>query len=343
MEWFSSDQTGSLSMKSTRLLCAAATALGACSAGEPRSSNDADAASAAPFEDFHLIEGGFSRGRGPDGNTEIYTAPDGLVVIDTGRHPGHSQLILDYAKEKGLPIIAIVNTHWHLDHTTGNTDIKATFPDAKVYATPAIEGALRGFLARGAERTEETLATNTELTERDRTQMRRGLNTIREPAALLPDVPVTASMTLPVNGRDLELYVTDRATSESDIWIWDPATKTAIVGDLVTFPAPFFDTGCVEGWINAFAAIEEKPYVRIAPGHGLAMTPPEFRQYQAAFKNLATCAAEKTGAECAEGWVSDAGTLLPPSERDAAVQFAEYYVDQILKSAAHQKEFCAAG
>jgi len=313
------------------LAAALAGTLAAC--GAPRQS----------AEDFHLIPGGFDRGRGPDGNTEIYDGPNGLIVIDTGRHPAHAQNILDYATTRGKPIAAIVNTHWHLDHTTGNTDIKAVYPSAKVYATPAIHDALAGFLARGAARTEEILKTKTDLPESELIQIRRGLDTIRNPEALIPDVPVTGPMTLAVNGRDLELYVTHDAATASDIWIWDPATKTAIVGDLVTFPAPFFDTGCVAGWRAAFAAIEEKPYERIAPGHGRLLTPAEFRRYVTAFDDLAVCAEKYAGAECGAQWLAETSDLMNDWERENAVEYAEYYVDEVLKSAEHQAEFCPAG
>ena len=68
----------------------------------------------------HLQPGGFEPGRGPDGNTIIFDGPQGLVVVDTGRHSWHSDAILAYARERGRPIAAIVNTHWHLDHSSGN-------------------------------------------------------------------------------------------------------------------------------------------------------------------------------------------------------------------------------
>ena len=38
--------------------------------------------------------------RGPDGNTVIFVAPDGLVVVDTGRHPWHSDGILGFARDR---------------------------------------------------------------------------------------------------------------------------------------------------------------------------------------------------------------------------------------------------
>ena len=37
----------------------------------------------------HLLPGGFPPGRGPDGNTVVFDAPDGLIVVDTGRHAWH--------------------------------------------------------------------------------------------------------------------------------------------------------------------------------------------------------------------------------------------------------------
>ncbi|MEZ5682939.1 MAG: hypothetical protein R3E03_01555 [Novosphingobium sp.] len=42
-------------------------------------------------------------------------------------------------------MIALVNTHWHLDHTTGNRDLLALWPKARLVATGAVSGALDGF------------------------------------------------------------------------------------------------------------------------------------------------------------------------------------------------------
>ena len=63
--------------------------------------------------------------------------PAGLIAIDTGRHVWQSDGILAFAKARKQPITVIVNTHWHLDHSSGNRRVKAVYPDAKVYTTPA--------------------------------------------------------------------------------------------------------------------------------------------------------------------------------------------------------------
>ena len=109
----------------------------------------AAAASSAPLpKSYGLIPGAVPLNSGPDGNTVVIDAPRGLIVFDTGRHPEHARAILDYAKARGRPIAAIVNSHWHLDHTTGNWDIRQAFPRVDVYASGALEGALATFLKK---------------------------------------------------------------------------------------------------------------------------------------------------------------------------------------------------
>ena len=97
-----------------------------------------------------LIPGGFPPKREPDGNTVVFTAPQGLIVLDTGRHPWHVQAIEAFAGERHARIVAIFNSHWHLDHTSGNAELKRAYPGVRVYASRAVEQALQGFLPRSA-------------------------------------------------------------------------------------------------------------------------------------------------------------------------------------------------
>src|SRR4051794_32125464 len=96
-----------------------------------------------------VIAGAFPTDRGPDGNSIILRAPRGLIVVDTGRHPAHTDQLVAFARRAGAPIAAIVNTHWHLDHSGGNARIRAAYPGAELIATRAVEGALVGFFPKG--------------------------------------------------------------------------------------------------------------------------------------------------------------------------------------------------
>src|SRR5688572_16735836 len=96
--------------------------------------------------------------RQPDGNSIFLEAPDGLILVDTGRHIAHQQELLAYARERGRPIVAIVNTHWHLDHNGGNAEIREAFPSAELYTSNAIEGALVSFFPQSREQAEQFMA-----------------------------------------------------------------------------------------------------------------------------------------------------------------------------------------
>jgi glyoxylase-like metal-dependent hydrolase (beta-lactamase superfamily II) len=99
-----------------------------------------DAIAVAPGID--LLRGRFVLTEQPDGNTTILRAPQGLVVVDTGRHAAHTQRIVDFAAAAGQPVTAVVNTHWHLDHVGGDVMLRRLFPACT--CTPAPRSKARG-------------------------------------------------------------------------------------------------------------------------------------------------------------------------------------------------------
>ena len=64
------------------------------------------------------------------------------------------------------------------------------------------------------------------------------------PDALRPDVPVERSGTMTLAGRPLSVRVATRCGDRRRLWLYDEATSVAVIGDLVTLPAPFFETAC---------------------------------------------------------------------------------------------------
>ncbi|MFL6843633.1 MAG: MBL fold metallo-hydrolase [Allosphingosinicella sp.] len=299
------------------------------------------AAAKAPPAAPHLIPGYYGPARQPDGNTIMFEGPDGLVVVDTGRYPDHQAKILAYARERGKPVTAIVNTHWHLDHSGGNAEIRAVYPQAKLYASNAVAGALEGFLARSLERGRARLA-DPAASEAEKADIRLGVEAIEDRRDLLPDVPVTGPTTLALGKRRLELHVAPRAATEGDVWIYDPATRTLVAGDLVVIPAPFFDTACADGWRKALDEIARMPFATLIPGHGAPMGRADFEVYRTAYGKLVDCAqSEAVKSACIEGWLSDAAKFLPAEQdRTEARELLDYYLDNVLRSPAKRKEFC---
>ena len=282
-----------------------------------------------------LIRGAMLAERGPDGNTVIFDAPEGLVVVDTGRHAWHSDAILALAKSRNRRIAAIVNTHWHLDHSSGNGRVKTVHPDAKVHATDAVDGVLAesGFLARNLASSKGMLD-DPKLSDTRKEEVRIFMATMAEREILRPDVVVTASGERPIAGRTLDFRVTDGAVTDADIWLYDRASGVAVLGDLVTFPAPFFETACPTDWRRSLDAVWDTPFRIAIPGHGEPMNRGQFDAYRGAFNRFMNCVEGAAAAgQCATTWVDGIDRFLGGNEkaRQEAIDYAEYYVGLLRK------------
>jgi glyoxylase-like metal-dependent hydrolase (beta-lactamase superfamily II) len=285
-------------------------------------------------KDTYLLPGAILPQKGPDGNTIIYVAPEGLVVVDTGRHSWHSDGILSFARERKLAIVAIVNTHWHLDHTSGNARIKAVYPKAKVYATAAVDRALAagGFLDRSYQSAKAApVDANAPAGMKEETAV--FFDTMSHQDQLRPDVRIEKTETRKLAGRSLSMRVAPNAVTDADIWIYDESTGLAAIGDLVTLPAPFFESACPAKWQDALDQVWATPFKLAIPGHGSPMTRGQFDTYRTAYKNFLTCvASDDPAATCAAAWTKDAGPLLESDgDRRAATGYAGYYVDFLRK------------
>lgn len=289
-----------------------------------------------------LIPGAFPTDRQPDGNTVIFEDARGLIVVDTGRHKAHQQAILDYAKERHKPIVAIVNTHWHLDHSGGNQELRAIYPAAKLYTSKAIYGALDQFLAHSVENGRKQLA-DPSVPENDKADIRLGMEAITDRRDLLPDVPVTGVTRLAYAGHTLELRLAPFAATEGDTWVHDPKARIVAAGDLVVLPVPFFDTACADGWRHALGVIDRTDFTTLYPGHGPALSHADFTLYRWAFDRLLDCAGSSNAKQaCIDGWIEDAGPWVKTAqERQQASDYLDYYIDKILRASGKQAELCA--
>jgi glyoxylase-like metal-dependent hydrolase (beta-lactamase superfamily II) len=290
---------------------------------------------------YHLIPGAVPLNSGPDGNTIVIDAPTGLIVFDTGRHPERARAILDYAKARGRPVAAIVNSHWHLDHTTGNWDIRKAYPQVQVYASNALKGALVTFLADSKANAEKQLA-DPKTTAAVRDQILRGRSVLDHPERIEPNRIVAKSARIAIAGRPLDVHLARFAATEGDVWIYDPKTRVAIVGDLVVDIVPFMDTACPDGWSKALAEVAKMPFAQLIPGHGPVMSRADFATWRTAYDNYVKCGrSDADKATCVDGWSRDAAKFIDAEHRDYAREAADYYLTTRLRSSpAEQQKYC---
>ncbi len=274
--------------------------------------------------DTWLVPGAFDPGRSPDGNTVILKGPKGAILVDTGRTAGHADSINAALHRLKLRAVAIVNTHWHLDHVSGNLVLRAASPGIEVYGTSAIEGALTGFLADSAAAALVAIASGS-MPSAALPDVQGDLNTIARGRELRPDVVVDENRNVIIAGRSLSLRVAERAVTARDLWIYDAGQRRAIVGDLVTGAVPFLDTACPEGWLRALHEVAAVEARQIIPGHGAPMNSAGFARWRKAFADFIACARGRGALEgCSTGWLAGAAEFIGTDGKRAKAM-ADYY------------------
>lgn len=300
-------------------------------------------ASATPLAaGVEFVPGRFVPGEQPDGNTLVFDGAGGLIVFDTGRHAAHTQAIIDYAKARTLPVVAVFNSHWHLDHVGGNAMLRKTFPGVRIHASDAIEGAMHGFLANYRAQIVDILAKPGGAAAQQ-AALRDELALIDAGPVLYPDEHIVKGATQAIAGRRVQVGLETRAVTAGDVWLFDPATRVLAAGDLVTLPAPLFDTACPARWKGALAHLDRIDFATLVPGHGAPMTRAQFTTWRKAFDRLLACAAGKAGKDaCIDGWLHDAKSLVPESDEKLARGLLGYYLDGILGDPSKTRPLCDA-
>jgi glyoxylase-like metal-dependent hydrolase (beta-lactamase superfamily II) len=320
-------------MKARDLFLTILAACAACAAPDKAQPDRAGANFDRADGSVHIIRGTFAEDRSPDGNTVVLDTRTGLIVFDTGRHAAHVEQIIAYAKARDRPVVAIFNSHWHLDHVSGNPALRAAFPKAAVYSHDAsLSEALAGFLARGAEGNRKRIAEG-RLDEGQLEDAKRDLATFEARDRLHPTVSLEKPQALAIDGRALNVHVA-KGASAGDIWLYDERAQLAIVGDLITLPAPFLDTACPSAWSTALNEVLAQPFMSVVPGHGRVMTRGGVAIYRDAFNALIACArGSAQAAVCADNWATGVAALQDGRETDgrAARDYARYYVETVLR------------
>jgi glyoxylase-like metal-dependent hydrolase (beta-lactamase superfamily II) len=79
-----------------------------------------DSAATSPIA-VHKLRNNISALEGSGGNIAVLTGPDGKVLVDAGIGVSRPQLMKALTDLSPEPVATLINTHWHFDHTDGNT------------------------------------------------------------------------------------------------------------------------------------------------------------------------------------------------------------------------------
>lgn len=186
-------------------------------------------------DNLYVLMGGPAQG-----NIVVLTGPDGLFLIDSMYAQMHEKITAAIAQISNQPIRYLVNTHSHGDHTGGNEAM------AKLGAV---------IISHENMRKEMAAAKNP------------------PPAAALPVMTYSDSMTLRFDGEEIYIYHPQPAHTDGDSIIYFRHANVMHVGDVpssLRYPnIGVADGGSVDGMIAAARQVMRiaNPQTKIIPGH----------------------------------------------------------------------------
>ncbi len=220
-------------------------------------------------EDLYLL-------KGMGGNVGVLRTADGTVIVDTMTFQMQGERIRAVAEElTGQPVVMIINTHYHLDHTHGNP------------------GFLAGTRVVATERTLHYLKTID------------GAAWEGDAAALLPNETFTDARDILLGGKTIRLYHPGRGHTDGDLVVLFVDEDTIHMGDLLFHKHyPNIDLeagGTVVQWSATLDTVKELPFTKVIPGHGDVTDRKGIDQFQTFLGQLA----EIGRTSVAEGWSLD--------------------------------------
>lgn len=181
---------------------------------------------------------------------------EGIIVIDTLSFPEETRLMIDFLQGLGQGEIRyLINTHWHGDHTHGNT----LFEGAQLVGHQLCAEAL---LDIGQQALEEAKESTPELEE---IQIR------------VPDITFDrGDMVLHLGGKSLHMVLTPGHTPDSTV-VYVREDKVLLAADTV-MPLPYFVWGNREDFIASLERVPEFNLESIVQGHGEVLLRGEIRE-----------------------------------------------------------------
>ncbi len=235
-----------------------------------------------------------------------------VAVLDSGGSLEEGQaLACAIRRLTALPVCYVINTHVHPDHVLGNRAFAGAGVEfvghAKLPRAITLQG--QHYLQRAAALTGRPFGSE---------------------LLVPPGRTVEEELVLDLGARQLVVTAHPSAHTDHDLTVYDRATRTLWLGDLLFVEhVPVIDAS-VNGWIAVLERLEQVPASRAVPGHGPVLPWPEAVRDT---RRYLTVVRDETRAFIAGG-----GTLRAAQERVGYTE-AEHW---LLFDSFHQRNIATA-
>jgi glyoxylase-like metal-dependent hydrolase (beta-lactamase superfamily II) len=199
---------------------------------------------------------------GDGGNVTAIVDDSSTLLIDSGLASRVTELNDAIFKTTMRPVTRLVNTHWHFDHTGGNTYFGSA-----------------GVIIIAQENVKQRLSSVQDVPF-------VGLRDGHYPSEALPGTLYSSSMTLNQGSQRLTLENYGSAHTDGDTVIYIASANVAVVGDIFSNPFyPIIDLasgGSIDGMIHSLDRVlaQSNEQTKIVPGHGQIATRADLQGYR---------------------------------------------------------------
>jgi glyoxylase-like metal-dependent hydrolase (beta-lactamase superfamily II) len=185
-------------------------------------------------DDLYEIEG-------DGGNVAVYITDEGVILIDDKFDRDHQRIVDQVKSVTNQPIKYIINTHYHQDHSGGNTKF---LPTAEIISTA---------MAR------------TNIVEH------KQVGNVTPPDVMPARITFTTEAAIHLGGKEVRAIFMGRGHTNGDAVIYFPALRTLHTGDLMAGTSPLIDYnggGSVVEWTKTLDNALKLDFDTVIPGHG---------------------------------------------------------------------------
>jgi glyoxylase-like metal-dependent hydrolase (beta-lactamase superfamily II) len=244
------------------------------------------------------------------GNHPIIINDRDVVLVDDGTTPAAARALLqDMKLITDKPVRWVVNTHFHYDHTDGNSVfgpdveiigheyVRHAIADLDVIHREPLKSALTNMPIQ-IESLKKQLADAKDPGQRAtlEKQLAATQADLEELKTLKPTPPTmsySSKMTLFRGQREIQLLFLGRGHTQGDTVVFLPKEKIVCTGDLMESRLANMGDAMFDEWVTTLDALKELQFDTVLPGHGVPFHEKSLiTAYQSYLKDFAIKVAE---------------------------------------------------
>ncbi len=222
-------------------------------------------------------------------NNVVIVNDDDILLVDTGTTPANARaFVADVKMLSNKPVRYVVNTHWHYDHTDGNSIFG---PEVQIIAHDYVRTAITTFDVLNREPYRTSQGTATAQVEDLKKQIAAQADSARKATLTKqladaenvlvqlkeikptpPNMTYSTRLTLQRGQREIDLLFLGRGHTGGDTVVYLPKEKIVATGDLMESRPAYMGDAFFDEWITTLEALKKLDFVVDLPGHGVPFT-----------------------------------------------------------------------